>query len=389
MTRPLTLFLACSLGVLLPQTVDAGPRRGRKRAKDPAPVSKVGNKHRFRVERTKDPRHVILQGVADTEGAYDTVNQWDSAIVSIGIGQWTLIHGKLQAFLAYVRANEPETFERVFRRGVGIDLPAQRKAYDTRLVVDGVTLKKRAGKKHDAEWAEFERVFRPGGLGKPYRQRDDSPGAKAWGDRFAASGVDPVVQQCQYEFKTAELFTKFFRHRLRVTSSRKYPAMFTDPALRPAPGVYGRMHQVVGDDLWLQTLVYNLYVNAPYMAVCLVSGAIQDVARKRGWQPNVATWPARRVWRDELVAAVERATAECTYRAATRKGKPFRPWRDSRLPKALKAYQRLTGDRSPTRSRARIDGVSFDREGTPVGPRNALAGYLRLQERLGRAGLPR
>ena len=117
------------------------------------------------------------------DGAYDTVNQWDSAVVSIGIGQWTLIHGKLQAFLAYVRANEPQTFERVFRQGVGVDLPSQRKPYDTRLIVDGVTLTERAGKTHDAEWVEFEGVFRPGGLGKPFRERDDSPGAKAWGEK--------------------------------------------------------------------------------------------------------------------------------------------------------------------------------------------------------------
>ncbi|MBL4848288.1 MAG: hypothetical protein JKY65_22445 [Planctomycetes bacterium] len=354
---------------------------------DPAPVAKVKGKHRFRVERTTDPRHVILQGVADTEGAYDTVNLWDSAVVSFGIGQWTLIHGKLQAFLAYVRANHPKTFARVFQKGVGIDLPKQRRAYDLRLIVGGRTLARRKGETHDAEWAEFEEVFRPGGLGKPYRERDDSKGARAWIKRFVEAGKDPVVQQCQYEFKTFELVKKFFRHRLRVTSSRKYPSKFGERGLRPAKGVYGTMHQVVGGDLWLQTLVYNLYVNAPYMAVCLVSGAIQDVARARGWAPDVATWPARSKWRDALVEAIERATASCTYRAAKRKGKPFRPWRDSRLPKALRAYQRLTGDRSEFRNQAPFDGLRFDRDGALTGPRNSLRGFARIRAKLERAGL--
>ena len=360
----------------------------RPTSRDPAPVAQVGGKHRFRVQSTDDPRHVILQGVADAEGGYDSVNLWDSAVVSFGIGQWTLIHGKLQDFLAYVRANHPRAFRRVFVRGVGVDLPAQRRAKDTRLVVEGRTLRKRAGSSHDEQFHEFEEVFRPGGLGRPYRERDDSPAAQAWVRRWRAAGRDPVVQQCQYEYKTAELFTRFFRHRLRVTSKRKYPNMFSDPALRPAAGVYGRMHQVVEGDLWLQTLVYSLYVNAPYMAVCLVSGAIQDVAQARGWRPDVSTWPARAQWRADLVAAIERATAACTYRARRRGGRAFRPWRDSRLPKALRAYQRLSGDRSAERDQASFSGVRFDPSGQPAGPRNALQGYARIVAKLRKAGLP-
>ncbi|HBP16370.1 MAG TPA: hypothetical protein DEA08_01075 [Planctomycetes bacterium] len=351
-------------------------------------MAQVGGKHRFRVQSTDDPRHVILQGVADAEGGYDSVNLWDSAVVSFGIGQWTLIHGKLQDFLAYVRANHPRTFRRVFVRGVGVDLPAQRRAKDTRLVVGGRTLRKSRGTAHDVVWREFEEVFRPGGLGRPFRERDDSPGAQAWVRRWRAAGRDPVVQQCQYEFKTAELFTRFFRHRVRVTAKRKYPSMFSDPALRPAAGDYGPMHQVVGGDLWLQTLVYSLYVNAPYMATCLVAGAIQEVAAARGWQPKVSTWPARSLWRADLVAAIERATRACTYRATRRGGRPFRPWRDSRLPKALRAYQRLSGDASATRDQASFPGVEFDASGKPTGPRNAVQGYARIVAKLQQAGLP-
>lgn len=348
-----------------PRQEDAAPA-----GEDPAPQRLVGNALQFHTESTTDPRHVIIQGVTDVEGAYNSVNMWDSAVVSVGMGQWTIIHGKMQTLYDVFRAAYPADYRRVIQGIVGIDLPPSRRNRDDRRVIVGGRTIDVIGERN---YRQFNETFRPDD--EEGKQRGTGPTASAWKQKFSQAGRDPVFVQCQYEFKTFELFRYFFRTSINVRNETMRG--YIDPPYRPDLGQRGRLWQFANGDLWLQTLFYNLYVNAPSPLVSVVAAAAQKTARDLGYGAHIDSWPDRSRWRNVFARHVWEAVAACTWRESG----SLRPWRDRRRGRALEAYQRLTGDRSSDHDASRVPGVRFDTNGTPTGPANAVRGWELAREK--------
>lgn len=140
----------------------------------------------------------MLQRIANVEtgGLIQAINSYDSAVMSMGFMQWTVLYGELQSFIAKAAG--------AFRKH-GIELSGKYKFRTRRKKGDGTYY-----------WHEWTVT---GIKGAP--NKDDLRSLE-WARKFYYAGLDPDVLRAEAEFA----LEKLKEHKLRIVKNKKVGTSF-------------------------------------------------------------------------------------------------------------------------------------------------------------------
>jgi hypothetical protein len=204
----------------------------------------------LRFENNKWSR--IIGTIADSEGKYDTVINYDGTGMTFGIGQWTFTSGRLQTLLLYLNminvinfetGEECTMYEKHFGTLADTELTKKR---DSLILNNGEVYGSMSGKTNPRKRADKKRIH---DLCMGSGKKD----AFALAEHFIVAGEDTNVQMAQVQFLSEEL---------KAESEKK----------RKPLGKYGTINEVLKGtwDTFIPAVFFNLWQNNPRAAYRLI-----------------------------------------------------------------------------------------------------------------------